>query len=194
MEPWLGKSTQGESFPLPQIIDIRIDRTSGSPYKKIKNKLETAIPGTTVHDHNVWVSSLVATLQSAELIALAIVVLITMATIGTVIFTTRTGMGIHKQTIEVLHFVGAHDNFIARQFAIRAFIVGLQGGICGVILASPILYLFQYILTKMETGLLPYSTIDGTVLIGVGLVIPIVSLIAMFTAQSTVLKTLRKMV
>ncbi len=194
LQPWLGGAIGSEAIPLPQIFDVRINRDSTLTARKLVDTLTLIIPGTTVDDHSLWITSLVDTLQSAELIALVIVFLIILATIGTVIFTTRTGMGIHKQTIEVLHFVGAHDSFIARQFAIKAFLVGLQGGIGGVLLATPILYISEYILKHLEAGLLPKANLNITIWLGVSLVVPIVAIVAMITAQSTVMKTLKKMV
>jgi len=194
LQPWLGGAVGSKAIPLPQIIDVKINRESKLTARKLVDLLTQIMPGTTVDDHSFWITSLVETLQSAELIALVIVFLITLATIGTVTFTTRTGMGIHKQTIEVLHFVGAHDSFIARQFAIRAFLVGLQGGTGGVLLAAPILYVSEYILTQLETGLLPKASLNISVWLGVSLVVPIVAIVAMITAQSTVIKTLKKMV
>ncbi len=194
LQPWLGETVGSKGLPLPQIIDVEVDRGSNLTAEKLTFLLSPIMPGTTVDDHSVWLTSLVDTLRSTQLIALAIVFLITLATIGTVIFTTRTGMGIHSQTIEVLHFVGAQDEFIARQFATRAFIVGLQGGLGGILLAAPILYLFDYILRNLEAGLLPKASLDISIWISVGMVVPIVAVIAMMTARSTVLKTLQKMV
>jgi cell division transport system permease protein len=194
LKPWLGETAGSDGLPLPQIIDVEVDRSSNLTAEKLNDFLSPLIPGATVDDHSVWLTSLVDTLHSTELIALSVVFLITLATIGTVVFTTRTGMGIHRQTIEVLHFVGAHDEFIARQFATRAFIVGLQGGIVGILLAAPILYLFDYILRNLEEGLLPRASLDISIWISVGVIVPAVALIAMMTARSTVLKTLKKMV
>jgi cell division transport system permease protein len=194
LEPWLGETAGSEGLPLPLIIDVEVDRGSDLTAEKLTHLLSPIMPGTTVDDHSVWLKSLVETIRSTELIAASIVLLITLATIGTVIFTTRTGMGIHRQTIEVLHFVGAQDEFIARQFATRAFIVGLQGGFGGILLAAPILYLFDYVLRNLEEGLLPKASLDISIWISVGFILPIVALIAMMTARSTVLKTLKKMV
>ena len=194
LKPWLGETAGSDGLPLPQIIDVEVDRSSNLTAEKLNDFLSPLIPGATVDDHSVWLTSLVDTLHSTELIALSVVFLITLATIGTVVFTTRTGMGIHRQTIEVLHFVGAQDEFIARQFATRAFIVGLQGGIVGILLAAPILYLFDYILRNLEEGLLPRASLDISIWISVGVIVPAVALIAMMTARSTVLKTLKKMV
>ena len=146
LKPWLGSISGSQTLPLPQIIDIQIDRGSGITPEKISNVLTIIVPDITVDDHSIWLIGLVKTLQSAELTALFILLLIIFVIIGTVIFTTRTGMGIHKQTIEVLHFVGAHDDFIARQFAIRGLVVGFQGGLIGFFFAIPILYLFDHLL------------------------------------------------
>jgi cell division transport system permease protein len=194
LQPWLGETAGSKAIPLPQIIDVKIDRASDLTAKRLTNLLTTIMPGTTVDDHSLWLTNLVDTLQSAELIALGIVFLITLATVGTVVFTTRTGMGIHRQTIEVLHFVGAHDEFIARQFAARAFIVGFQGGVGGILLAAPVLYAFEYVLKNLESGLLPKADLNSSIWIGVSSVVPVVAIIAMMTARSTVIKTLKKIV
>ena len=194
LEPWLGETAGSAAIPLPQIIDVKIDRTSDLTTGKLIRILGKIVPGTMVDDHSRWITNLVDTLKSAELIALCIVSLIILATIGTVIFTTRTGMGIHRQTLEVLHFVGAHDEFIARQFATRAFIVGLQGSVGGILLATPILYASEYILKNLGSGLFPKADLNSSIWIGISCIVPVVAIIAMMTARSTVIKTLKKMV
>ena len=194
LKPWLGETAGSDAIPLPQIIDVQIDRKSDLTTTKIRSLLDRIVPGAVVDDHSIWLSNLVDTLKSAELIAVCIVLLITLATIGTVIFTTRTGMGIHRQTIEVLHFVGAHDEFIARQFARRAFIVGLQGGIAGITLAAPILFAFEYTIKNLGSGIFLKADLNSLIWISVSCVVPVVAIIAMMTARSTVIKTLAKMV
>mgnify|MGYP000868126539 CR=1 FL=1 len=193
LKPWLGTISESQTLPLPQIIDIQIDRGSGITPEKISNVLTIIVPDITVDDHSIWLIGLVKTLQSAELTALFILLLIIFVIIGTVIFTTRTGMGIHKQTIEVLHFVGAHDDFIARQFAIRGLVVGLQGGLIGFLFAIPILYVFDNLLQNLEEGFLPKAEVNIFVWLSVALVVPMISSITMLTARGTVLKSLKKM-
>ena len=193
LKPWLGSISGSQTLPLPQIIDIQIDRGSGITPEKISNVLTIIVPDITVDDHSIWLIGLVKTLQSAELTALFILLLIIFVIIGTVIFTTRTGMGIHKQTIEVLHFVGAHDDFIARQFAIRGLVVGFQGGLIGFFFAIPILYLFDHLLQNLEEGFLPKAEVNIFVWLSVALVVPMISSITMLTARGTVLKSLKKM-
>ena len=193
LKPWLGSISKSQTLPLPQIIDIQIDRGSGITPEKINNVLTIIVPDITVDDHSIWLIGLVKALQSAEITALFILLLIIFVIIGTVIFTTRTGMGIHKQTIEVLHFVGAHDDFIARQFAIRGLVVGLQGGLIGFFFAMPILYLFDHLLQNLEEGFLPKAEVNIFVWLSVALVVPVISSITMLTARGTVLKSIKKM-
>jgi cell division transport system permease protein len=48
-----------------------------------------------------------------------------------VVFATRAAMAGNRDVIEVLHFVGAEDAFIAREFQRHFLILGLKGGIGG---------------------------------------------------------------
>jgi cell division transport system permease protein len=48
-----------------------------------------------------------------------------------VIFATRGAMAGNKEVVDVLHFVGANDDFIAREFQRRFFRLGLRGSIVG---------------------------------------------------------------
>ena len=43
----------------------------------------------------------------------------------TVIFTTRAGLAVHRDVIELLHMMGARDGYIARQFEREALRLGL---------------------------------------------------------------------
>ena len=64
----------------------------------------------------------------------------------------------------------------------------------GILLAAPILYLFDYVLKNLEEGLLPKASLDISIWISVGFIVPVVAFVAMMTARSTVLKTLKKIV
>jgi cell division transport system permease protein len=60
-----------------------------------------------------------------------ILVLMFAATILSVTFATRGAMATNKTVIEVLHFVGAKNGFIARHFQHHFLVLGLQGGAIG---------------------------------------------------------------
>ena len=49
----------------------------------------------------------------------------------TVAFATRGAMASNRTIVEVLHFVGAKDSYIARQFQSHFLTLGLKGGALG---------------------------------------------------------------
>ena len=109
------------------------------------------------------------------------------------IFTTRTGLAVHQEAIEVLHLIGAQDSYIARQFATRAMMLALRGGLIGLALAVPTLIVIGFLSAAMDAGVMPKLTmrIDEWLII---IVMPfLAALLAMITARFTVLKSLAQM-
>ncbi len=194
LEPWLGTAAGSDGLPLPLIIDVSVDRSTGLDAEKISDLLNKQLAGVTVDDHSIWLKGLVSTLHSVKTVAMVIISLIALVTAGTVIFATRTGLGLHKGTIDVLHSVGARDTYIARQFAFRALVTGLQGGVFGIIIAVPVLYFLVFITDRLDSRLLPAIELNFSIWISIGLLAPAVALIAMFTARITVMRTLARMV
>jgi len=190
LKPWLGEVAGSEQLPLPYVIDVEINRTTGVSAGLLKAKLLPGIPGVLVDDHRNWLNNLAKALRTAEIVAFSIVLLIGLATLGTVIFTTRTSMELQQETIAILHFIGAHDGYIALQFAVRAAWLGVKGGIAGLFVAVPLLFGFRLAIGNLSTGLLPELTLSTAGWISLGLIIPAIATIAMMTAYTTVLKSL----
>ena len=118
---------------------------------------------------------------------------ITLATTGTVVFVTRTGLAIHHESIEVLHLIGAQDSYIARQFANRALMLGLRGGLMGLILAAPTLWGIGSIAHSMYSGFFPNFSLSLVHWVILACIPMLVALIAMISARLTVMKTLTRM-
>jgi cell division transport system permease protein len=59
------------------------------------------------------------------------VILVLVATGLAVTFATRGAMAGNRDVVEVLHFVGAKDDFIAKEFQHRFFRLGLRGSAVG---------------------------------------------------------------
>ena len=62
---------------------------------------------------------------------LGILALVIIATIISVSFATRGAMAANRPIVEVLHFVGAGDRFIANRFLRHFLRLGLEGGVVG---------------------------------------------------------------
>lgn len=193
LEPWLGPTAGSRDLPLPRLVDVELKTGADLNAEVLSRQLAARVPGTSVDDHRIWLKRLVRLIQTVEGLATLVLAFIALATVGTVVFTTRTGLDIHREAIEVLHLIGAQDSYVAGQFASRAFSLGLKGGVFGLLLAVPTLLGIGYLAEQMDSSLLPDITlgpVHWSALAGLPLV---VSLIAMVTARMTVMKTLSRM-
>lgn len=193
LEPWLGAGAVAGDLPLPRLIDVELETGAALDVAALQQRLGAIAAGTLIDDHGVWLQRLLDLIQTVQGLAVAMLGLIGLATVGTVIFTTRTGLAIHQEAIEVLHLIGAHDTYIARQFASRALVLGIKGGLIGLIAALPTLWAIGYLAGSLQSQLLPDLSLPLTSWLIV-LSLPLaVALVAMLTARLTVMKTLRKM-
>jgi cell division transport system permease protein len=192
LEPWLGAASVGD-LPIPRLIDVELKEGARLDLASLRARLSAIVPSVGVDDHRVWLERLVRLIQTAEAIAIAILVFIALATIGTVVFTTRTGLAIHREAIEVLHLIGAQDSYVARQFAERALALGLKGGLLGLALALPTLAGVGYVVRRLEGGVLPDLALVPAHWAALVVLPLVVAAIAMLTARFTVLRTLARM-
>jgi len=92
---------------------------------------EKLAQGATLDDHRFWVQRLSTMAKTMVAAGLAILALMIIATALSVVFATRGAMAGNRDVVEVLHFVGAHDSFIANEFQRHFLWLGLKGGIIG---------------------------------------------------------------
>ncbi len=193
LEPWLGRLSSLSDLPLPQLIDVTLTPGSKINVKAISKRLKTAIPRASIDDHRVWLDRFLRLIRTVQMIAISVLFLIGLATIGTVIFTTRTGLAVHQEAIEVLHLIGAQDSYIARQFATRAMMLALRGGLIGLALAVPTLIAIGIMSTAMDAGVIPKLTIRIYEWLIIGTMPLLAAMLAMITARFTVLNSLARM-
>lgn len=193
LEPWLGSNIQTGDLPVPQIIEVELKPGTGLDASGLTKRLSARIPGVVVDDYQIWLQKFLRLIRTIEAVATAVLFFIALATIGTVVFTTRTGLAIHREAIEVLHLIGAEDRYVASQFAGRALILGLKGGLFGLLLAAPTVFAIAYLARSMDDTVMPDLTFTiwhwGTLAGLAGAV----AIIAMMSAYFTVLRMLNKM-
>ena len=193
LEPWLGAAAASGDLPLPGLVDVELKADAKLDVEMLSQRMEARVPGVTIDDHSVWLARLVRLIRTVEGLATMVLAFIGFATVGTVVFTTRTGLAIHRNAIEVLHFIGAQDSYIANQFASRALSLGLKGGVIGLLLAGPTLWGIAVMARQMEAGLLPEITLGPVHYSAVAALPLTIAFIAMLTARLTVMKTLSRM-
>ncbi len=193
LEPWLGSGQFAEELSLPALIDVKLKAQSGINLEGLAATLDAAVPGASIDDHKRWFDRLILLVRSIELVAGGIVLLVSLAAIATVIFVTRTGLAIHHDVIELLHVMGAHDAYVARQFQFQALDMGARGGAIGFALAVSTLLALGYLSARIEAMLLPSLELSASQWLALAALPFVVALISMITARVTVLRTIAKL-
>jgi cell division transport system permease protein len=129
LEPWLGAGLSLDELPLPRLIVVRID---GRPdLEQLRRQLAERLPGASLDDHRAWIERMRTMARTAVVGGLLILLLVLVATMLSVTFATTGAMATNRPIIEVLHFVGAKDTFIASHFLRHFLVLGLKGGALG---------------------------------------------------------------
>ena len=193
IEHWLGAGNVPADLPLPRLVDVDIAPGYGLDAGSLALRLQASLPGVTVDDAKLWLDRLADLGRSLEYLAIAVVVLIGLAAVATVIFTTRMGISIHRNVIELLHLIGARDGYVAAQFQRQAMMLGLRGGVLGIALAVATLYGLRQVAGRVETPLAPDMPVANWAWVVLAAVPVATALIAMVTARLTALRELAKM-
>lgn len=194
LEPWLGAAAQVMELPLPRLIDVTLEEDRSPDFDALSQRLAETVPGSTLDDHQFWRGQLVKLVTSLEILAALVVGLVAVAAVAVVIFATRGGLAVHREIIEVLHLIGARDEYVADQFQRHAWRNCLRGGGVGGLFGVATLVGLRKLGEQLDPALLPTIEVEiwqwGTL----ALVPIIASLIAMWTARRTVMRALSRMV
>ena len=193
LEPWLGTGNVSPDLPLPRLIDVGLRAGSSPDIAALAARIEAAVPGARLDDHQIWVSGLVRLGRSVQAVAAAIVVLIGVAAVAVVVFTTRAGLAVHQDIIEIMHIIGARDSYIARQFQRHALALGLRGGVIGLGLAAATLALGAALAGEVAAPLLPRLDFPWAGWAALAALPVVVAAIATLTARITVMRALARL-
>jgi cell division transport system permease protein len=131
LEPWLGSGLSLDTLPVPRLIVIKIASGASPDTSQLRRQLAEQAPGATLDDHRGWIDRMHAMTVTATAVGIGVLILMLAATVLSVTFATRGAMATNKIVIEVLHFVGAKNGFIAGHFQRHFLMLGLQGGAIG---------------------------------------------------------------
>lgn len=130
LEPWLGAGLKLDDLPVPRLVVVRLDAETPD-LTELRRALAAEVPAASLDDHRNFVDRMRAMANTAVIGGLAILTLMLLATVLSVVFATRSAMVANRNVIEVLHFIGAKNGFIAGHFQRRFLRLGLQGGAIG---------------------------------------------------------------
>lgn len=131
LEPWLGVGLDLSQLPVPRLIVLKMAQGGSPDIDALRQNLVTALPNVSLDDHSVWLDRLSAMTNTLIGVAITLFALVVLAMALAVVFATRGAMAGNREIVDVLHFVGAEDSYIAREFQRHFFRLGLKGGLVG---------------------------------------------------------------
>ena len=195
LEPWLGAGLSLDELPVPRLLSVKLEQGERPDFEKLRRQLVSKIPGASLDDHQAWADRLTTMASATVLIGLSIMALVMSATVLTVIFATKGAMSSNRHIVEVLHFVGARDAYVADQFQRHFLILGLKGGVIGGILAVLVFVVIGYwtgqniatpegdqitaLFGTFSVGLIGYT--------GTAVIVILISFLTALTSRKTVL-------
>jgi cell division transport system permease protein len=131
LEPWLGSGLSLDDLPVPRMIAVKVARGAAVDTAALRQSLARDVVGASLDDHRGGINRMGRMAKAAIAGGMGIFGLVLAATILSVAFATRGAMASNWPIVEVLHFVGAKEAYIASQFQRHFLGLGLKGGVLG---------------------------------------------------------------
>lgn len=131
VEPWLGSGLALDELPIPRMIVVKLAPGGAPDFAALGKALAAQVPNASLDDHRGWIDRMRAMAETAVAVGFAVLALVAAVTMLSVTFATRGAMATNRPIIEVLHYVGATDGFIAGQFQRHFLVLGFKGGALG---------------------------------------------------------------
>ena len=131
VEPWLGGGLSLDDLPIPRLIVVKLASGVLPDFAALRRALAAQVAGATLDDHRRWIDRMRTMAETAVVAGVGVLALVLAVTVLSVTFATRGTMATNRPIIEVLHYVGATDGFIAGQFQRHFLLLGFKGGAIG---------------------------------------------------------------
>jgi cell division transport system permease protein len=198
LEPWLGSGLDLSAIDIPRLVVVQLADPAEADIAKLQRDL-TAVKGATLDTHAAWrqqLNVMAGTIVASGLLVLALIVA---ATVLAIIFATRGTMASNREIVDVLHFIGASNSFIAGEFQGRFLTIGFRGGIVGGVAAL----VFFFLIGVTAGAMVPQEAgqqlgilfgrfalgLDG--MFGILAVVPVIAAVTAITSRLTVRRFLQ---
>ena len=194
MTPWLGNKVDISSLPIPVLLDVKLKPNTELNYDEVTRGLRQVAENASIDNHRLWLNRLIKFASSLKNTALSVLLMVVVICAFSIYYSTRTSLGINLNTIEILHIIGAKDDYIAKQYARNFAKIGFFSGIIGLMAAVPCIILVGKYGIYTGSGLIKGAQLSTFAWCLIMITPLFSSLYAMVTSYWTVRKSLEKMV
>lgn len=199
LEPWIGQTEVLKTLPIPRLVAVEVDRANPPDIEALRGAVARQFKGVTIDDHRRWQRQIRTITRSFALGGLAILLLVGAATTAIIVSATKSSMASNRDIVEVLHFVGATDRFIAREFERHFLRLGVRAGVVGAVWATLVFLTMPTVMELLGGGSVTIAEIKR--LVGVasldlpgyfllGIVVLVIASLCMLTSRIGVYRIL----
>jgi cell division transport system permease protein len=128
LEPWLGEGATSGDVPIPALIDVELAASAGpEEVARIAAAVKQQVPGARVDAQGDFLRPVNDALAALQWLALGLVALVALATAAAVWLAARNAFAGARDTVEIMHLLGASQRQITAVFlrdVLREAIVG----------------------------------------------------------------------
>ena len=199
LDAWLGQSDALKTLPIPRLVAVEVDRNQPAAMDALRAELTKQFPGVTLDDHRHWQHQIRTVTRTFALGGLAILLLVCAATTAVIVSATKSAMASNREIVEVLHFVGATDRFIAREFSKHFLQLGIRAGLVGAICALAVFLGLPFLMELLGGGgvnmsdlrrLIGTGSLDVAGFVLLGIVVVVIAALCMLTSRVGVYRIL----
>lgn len=194
LEPWLGEGAASADVPIPALIDVELARRAGpADIARIETALAADIPGARVDAQGDWLRPVYEALAALQYLALGLIALVALATAAAVWLAVRNAFAGARDTVEIMHLLGASERQMAAVFLRDVLREAVFGALAGALLGVGAVWLLGQQFAALDSGMVGGGGLrlaDWVVIAG----IPLAGvLLALGTARITIAFALRDM-
>jgi cell division transport system permease protein len=200
LEPWLGQTDALRALPVPRLIAVELDRSAPPDLGELRASLSAQFGNVTLDDHRRWQAQIRTITRSFALGGLAILLLVGAATTAIIVSATKSAMASNREIVEVLHFVGATDRFIAREFERHFLRLGVRAGVVGALWSMLVFLTMPTVMEVLGGGtvtiaeirrLIGTAALDPPGYMLLGIVVLVIAALCMLTSRIGVYRILK---
>ncbi len=192
IKPWI------ENFPndliLPRIINIEISPIIPFDAKKLITELEAYSKNIKFETYSDWMYEIQSSITAVQILLGLIVIIILITVAITISYATRSGLNINKKVINIMHMVGATDDYISKEFSKQMMKLALIGGSVGYLFSCFIIFIIKISTSYITNKIIVNFEFSNEIYLYI-LIIPVIAgVIAKVSAMLTIKQELNNMV
>ncbi|MFO6446302.1 cell division protein FtsX [Erythrobacter sp. NE805] len=194
LEPWLGEGAASGDVPIPALIDVELTRpATPGEVARIEQALAAEVPGARVDAQGTWLGPVEDALAALEYLAFGLIALVALATAAAVWLAVRNAFAAARDTVEIMHLLGASQRQIAAVFLRDVVREAAFGAVLGGLAGAGAVWLLGRQFAALDSGMVS----GGGLLLGDWLAIACIPLagvlLALATARITIALALKDM-